>query len=45
MPERYFANARLSVDMSDFGTPPQDQTDAFEARTGHKLPLPGALPG
>ena len=40
MPERYFASARLSVDTSDFGTPPQDQADAFEPRTGHALPLP-----
>lgn len=43
MPERYFASARLSVDASDFGTPPQDLAEGFESRTGHTLPLPGAI--
>jgi hypothetical protein len=43
MPERYFAPHRPNGDITDFGAPPYDLTDAFERLTGHKLPLPGAI--
>ena len=43
MPERYFAHSHAHSEATDFGAPPNDETDAFERRTGHKLPLPGSI--
>ncbi len=43
MPERYFAPARRNENMTDYGSPPFDRLDEFEALTGYALPLPGAI--
>ena len=40
MPERYFAMHQENADETDRAAPPDDTKDAFETRTGHKLPLP-----
>ena len=40
LPERYLAKQNDNENIPDFGAPPHDLLDGFEALTGHKLPLP-----